>query len=348
MKIRQFIASLRIRCAPVPGLLLLGRYLLSPAFLLFCSSLFLCNSTLADVQDALGYAFTLALFLTLAAAWELQILGDPHSPPVWPTHLLLLTVLTLFFAQTLSLPVETTLPVVESTPLGWLGNVITQVFYALRDAIPEWITRFFINWRYSLLILLFFCAMCFRNRLFRICAFNGIILLPWIFSLLNGFSLTLTIGGLLLFLACSQLLSATPIPALQAGALKLQPLAAHDPDFVVDALRILELLKTGAPYPTSEVEAAIPHSEAQVERMIHLGLLELHVTREGRELQLAQTLANDSPLIALARIPRTIFLFAIVCIWVALPVDLIPDAIPFIGSLDDITLSILALKSIRE
>lgn len=348
MTIRESIAHMRLQLTASPRLLFLGRLLLSPVFLLFCSALFLCNSALLNVQEALGYAFALALFLVLAAAWELQILGDPHSPPVWPTHLLLLTVLTVFFAQTLSLPEETALPVAETTAFSWLGDVVTQGLYTLRDAIPEWITQFFINWRYSLLIFLFFCAMCFRNRIFRICVFNGILLVPWIFTLLDGFSLSLTLGGLLLFLACSRLLRATPIPVLQAAALKLQPLAEHDPDFVVDALRILELLKTNKPHLLSEVEATIPHTKASIERMIHLGLLELHVTCKGENLQPARELTNASPLIALARIPRIIFLFVIVCIWVALPVDLIPDAIPFIGSLDDITLSILALKSLRE
>lgn len=347
MTVRQVIASLRLRVAST-RLLLLGRLLLTPSVLLFGSALCLCNAALPEVQDALGYAFTLALFLTLAAAWELQILGDPHNPSVWPAHLLLLTVLTLFFAQTLSLPAQTTLPIAEPASLGWLGDAVTHLLYSLRDAIPERITRFFINWRYSLLIFLFFCAMCIRNRLFRICVFNSILLVPWALTLLDGFSPALTLGGILLFLACSRLLRAAPIPALQAGARNLRPLAAHDPDFVVDALRILELLKTGAPHSVSEIEAAIPHAEAQVDRMIRLGLLELHVTREGKVLQLARTLANPSPLIALSRIPRTVFLFVIVAIWVALPADLIPDAIPFIGSLDDITLSILALKSLRE
>lgn len=346
MTFRNCIASLRL--FSLSRLRFLRQLLLAPVFLLFCSALFLCSAALPDMQDAVGYAFTLAFFLTLAAAWELQILGDPHAPTVWPAHLLLLTVLTLFFTQTLSLPAQPTLPIAEAVPLGWLGDAVTRILSALRDAIPEWIIRFFVNWRYSLLTFLFFCAMCIRNRLFRICVFNAMILVPWALTLPERFSPGLTVGGLFLFLACSRLLRATPIPALQAGARKLQPLAAHDPDFVVDALRIMELLKNGSPHPASEVEAAIPRAEAQVDRMIHLGLLELHVTREGKVLQLARTLINTSPLIALSRIPRIIFLFAIVCIWVALPVDLIPDAIPFIGSLDDITLSILALKSLRE
>lgn len=348
MTIRDCLARVRLQAASFPRLLAGGRLLLTPAVLLFCSALFLSSAALPAVQDALGYAFALALFLTLAAAWELQILGDPHSPPVWPIHLLLLTVLTLFFAQTLSLPAETALPVAEETPLGWLGDVITQGLYTLRNAIPDWITRFFINWRYSLLIFLFFCAMCFRNRIFRIGVFNCMLFIPWIATLLDGFSLSLAVGGLLLLLACSRLLRATPIPALQAAALKLQPLAAHDPEFVVDALRILDALKNGNPQLAPELRALLPRTDETVERMIHLGLLELHVTCKGENLQLARTLANASPLIALARIPRVIFLFVIVCIWVALPVDLIPDAIPFIGSLDDITLSMLALKAVRE
>lgn len=348
MTLRESITALRLPPAVRSRLRSSGRLLLSPSVLLFGSALCLCNAALPNLQDALGYAFTLALFLTLAAAWELQILGNPHNPSVWPAHLLLLTVLTLFFARTLSHPVPTALPGAEPVSLGWLGDAVMSVLYSLRDAVPEQITRFFINWRYSLLTFLFFCAMCIRNRLFRIGVFNAIILLPWLFTLPERFSPALTLGGILLFLACSRLLRAAPIPALQAGARNLRPLAAHDPDFVVDALRILEMLKNGAPHPVPEIDAAIPHAEAQVDRMIRLGLLELHVTREGKVLQLARTLVNPSPLIALARIPRLIFLLVIVAVWVALPVDLIPDAIPFIGSLDDITLSVLALKSLRE
>lgn len=348
MTLQEAYAAIRLRLQASGLCRYLWRILREPVVLLFGAALFLCGPALSAVQAELGYAFAVAIFLTLAATWELQILGDPHNPTVWPAHLLLLFVLTLFFTQTLSLPAQSPLPVAETTSFGWLGDAITQLLSALRDAIPDWITRFFVNWRFSLLLLLFFCAMCIRHRRFRICLFRGMLLFPWISTLLDTFSLGLLLGGVLLILACERLLATTPNPALQAGALKLQPLAAHDPDFVVDALRILDLLKTDTRHPVSEIEAVLPHSEPQIDRMIHLGLLEMEITRDGKLLRFDRTLTNPSPLILLARIPRTIFLLIIVCIWVALPIDLIPDAIPFIGSLDDLTLSMLALHALRE
>lgn len=336
----------KVRAIPFFGVLISGLGSALPVLILCVLSL--APGAGGFASDALGYAFTLALLMTTAMAWELRILGDPHNPIQWPKHLLLLVALTLFFAQTLSLPTPTELPVYQPTPFGWFGDATVQALHNLVSLIPDCVIRFFHNWRIAGVLFLFFCVMCVRQLSFRLCALGTILLAPWCMTLIDAFTPGLFFGGLLLIVALWQLIQPTPILALQSGAIKLQPVAPHDPEFVVSAIRILDLVKDGAAHPTSEVEAIHPQAEALIERMIHLGLLEMHQTQEGKNLQLAKTLLRTSPLAVFSRIPRALFLLTIVCIWVALPIDLIPDSIPFVGSLDDITLSILALKSLRE
>lgn len=320
----------------------------SPLPFLLAAFFLFSGPAVLPVQDTLGYAFTLALFLTLSAAWELRILGDPHRPDVWPAHLLLLATLTVFFARTLTLADTPELPVYQPTALGWLGDALTQSVYALRETVPECIVRFFANWRLTLTLFLFFCAMCIRHLFFRLCTLGGILLFPWIFTLTDTFATDLLFGGIALLAGVKNLLSRPSLPALQTAALKLRPLAVHDPDFVCSALRILDLVRDGAAHPVPEVAAIHPEPEQVLDRMIRLGLLELQMTVRGKDITLAKALRRASPLALLSRLPRALFLLTIVCIWVALPIDLIPDALPFVGSLDDITLSILALHSLRE
>lgn len=322
--------------------------LLSPLLFFILSTFSLAPGAFYFASDALGYAVILALLMTTAMAWELRVLGDPHNPVQWPKHLLLFITLTLFFAQTLTLPTPTELPVYQPTPFGWFGDAAVQLLHELVKLIPDGIIRFFLNWRISIALFLFFCAMCVRQLPFRLCALGAILVIPWVLTLLDSLTPGLFFGGLFLFGALVRLFQPTPVLALQSGAIKLQPLAPHDPAFVVSAIRILDLVKDGRAHPYSEIEAIHPQAEAQVDRMIHLGLLEMQQTHEGKHVQFAKTLLHTSPLALFSRLPRAIFLLTIVCIWVALPVDLIPDSIPFIGSLDDITLSILALKSLRE
>lgn len=324
------------------------RLFLSPLLFLFLSTLLLAEPALTLFSDALGYAFTLALFLTAAMAWELRILGDPHHPAQWPKHLFLLLTLTLFFAQTLSVPETTDLPVSQPSSFGWIGDLIVQEFYALLNLIPDGIVRFFSNWRISTVLFLFFCAMCVRHQLFRLSAFGCILFIPWILTLTDGFIPGLFSGGILLFIGLARLFNPIPILALQSGAIKLQPLAQEDPEFVCSALRILCHVRDGKSHPLSEITAAHPQAAQEIMRIIKLGLLEMRVTVQGEEVILANTLNRVSPLAVFSRIPRAIFLLLIVGFWVILPIDLIPDPLPFIGTFDDITLSILAFYSLRE
>ena len=49
-----------------------------------------------------------------------------------------------------------------------------------------------------------------------------------------------------------------------------------------------------------------------------------------------------------AEVPRLLFALCFALLWIISPVDLIPDAIPFVGTLDDAAVAILAALSFRR
>ena len=57
---------------------------------------------------------------------------------------------------------------------------------------------------------------------------------------------------------------------------------------------------------------------------------------------------GDNPLAAVATLPRIVFVCAFALLWVMMPFDLIPDALPFVGVLDDISVTALSIMVARQ
>ncbi len=86
------------------------------------------------------------------------------------------------------------------------------------------------------------------------------------------------------------------------------------------------------------------------------GLLEISYARGIAEIRpTAALLHPHNPLLALALVPRCVVVGVIALVWWLTPIDLIPDAIPVVGSLDDFVIVSLggggvlqALKSLKN
>ena len=75
-------------------------------------------------------------------------------------------------------------------------------------------------------------------------------------------------------------------------------------------------------------------------------LIELRGNRGGTFLTPCPELGVENTLLrGVAEVPRLLFALFFALLWIVSPVDLIPDAIPFFGTLDDAAVAILAALS---
>jgi len=300
--------------------------------------------------ESLGYAALLAALMGMASAWELRLLGDPHDPAEWPGQAAFVLALTCLFSHTLGVQ-EALLPVYEPSSFGWLGDVAAHGVRRTLDLLPDAVLSFFANWRIGLSVLLFLCAMCVRAPRFRSAALAVLVAAPLAVTLAQGGSPRLVCGaGLFVAGLAFQLRPAGRLHAFQAGCRQLAPLVPVEPAFVCAALQVLWRLRCGAPVPFQTIEASGPDAKAMedaVRRMVALGLVETRETAAARTVRLATSLRRPSPLAALARFPRAVFLLLIALVWAMLPIDLIPDGLPFFGLLDDLAVSMLALRAFK-
>ena len=80
-------------------------------------------------------------------------------------------------------------------------------------------------------------------------------------------------------------------------------------------------------------------TDVQVKRMMALlELLEAIASHDRNDLQMRRPLL----LTQLAVFPRVVLALTAATVWVLLPVDLIPDSLPFLGMLDDVTVAIFS------
>ena len=72
------------------------------------------------------------------------------------------------------------------------------------------------------------------------------------------------------------------------------------------------------------------------------GLLTVHLSSDGLFLAPARSLSTyDSLLSEVSLWPRSILLGALAVFWWLMPLDIIPDAMPVVGTIDDILLLVL-------
>ncbi|MEG1479460.1 MAG: YkvA family protein [Kiritimatiellia bacterium] len=299
-----------------------------------------------------GYPLFLAYLMTAALAWELLVLGDPHRPREWPILAMLYATLTFFLMRVMSFPQEL-LPIYTPSTFGWVGDVAAHFTRSLIDFLPESFVAFFANWRMTLSIVLLLCAMSFKSKIVRASAFILIPLIPFISTVWHESHPTSLLFGTF-FLAVGVLFHfhrTQPIRILQAALHRLAPIAEREPAFAHEALRVVALLADGNRHPQTfigqHLNAGMTLSSS-LSRMIALDLIETHEAAERQTVILSPSLRTTTAWALFSKLPRILFLFMIALVWMILPIDLIPDALPFMGALDDTAIAILAFRSLRS
>ncbi len=304
----------------------------------------------------------LFLALTIAAAflWETPIFGKPaganlllQSFSIAPFALLV----TRLCASDGKSSAELALPKFTGF-WHWMESLSVSAL----SYIPAWIREIFANWQITLLFLLVLGVLCLRRIQLRAGAIGVILLLLFAVQLNRGTDLKFFLFATLFFIAAlSFMFSRYDRISYYENILKRlhrsQTLGAEELRAVLLVMEQLERKKRlsdgnfrqivkdcyTADRPYNETELNLISGEV-AKRMIHNhNLVSLRNDGEGIFLFPDPLLFYDDNLLrSVATIPRIVFVGLFALLWVLMPVDLIPDALPLVGTLDDIAVMILS------
>ena len=271
---------------------------------------------------------------------------------------------TLFFARTAgraSAPPRTVpASFFEATFAKFRG-----ILEHLLQIIPDWLSSPFANWRLTLLVLAVLAILACRRQMLK----SGTLLL-----LLGGLAAATAtgdagrhfLGGLALFAIglgfqfhrgdrslfyagfVRRILGSASLSEASAAVL-LRAAVLLDETGVLTERQLRRLVDDEyTPLGLSPEERAAVAADLAGRMLYEYRLVQLRQDPGEAVLVPAAGATGDPLLLSMVRAPRMIFAAAVAVIWALLPVDLIPDAIPLVGALDDVVVALLAARIWRD
>lgn len=335
------------------------------AFLLSGSLLCLIYDSYFIADEEFKYCqgtVVLLMALTIAAAflWETPIFGKPAGANLLLQAFSILP-FGLLMARLCAADGKSSQELTAPNLAGFwepMGNALTKTL----EIIPEWIRDLVSNWQITLLFLLVLGILCLRSIQLRTGAIGLVLLLLFAHQFTRGGNLmNLTVSALLLMTALSFMFSRYDKVSYYENILKRlrrsKTLGAEELRAVLLVMEQLERKKrlsdgnfrqivkdcymVNGAYTENELNMI---SGELAKRMIHNhDLVSLRNDSEGIFLFPDPLLFQDDNLLSsIAVVPRIAFVSVFAILWVIMPVDLIPDALPLVGTLDDIAVMILS------
>ena len=305
----------------------------------------------------------LLLALTIAASflWETPIFGKPAG-----ANLLLqafgIAPFSLLLARLCAADGKSSRELAAPDFTGFWGSMSGALSQAL-NIVPAWIRELFSNWPVLVLFLLVLGILCLRRIELRTGAIVLVLTVLFAQQIDRGNVAWLTGAALLLAAALSFMFSRYDQASYFENVTKrLRRSGTLTPEELRSILRVMEQLSRkkrlsdgnfrqivkdayAADRQYSENELDLISGEL-AKRMIHThDLVWLRNDTEGIFLYPdPQLFRDDNLLAAVAILPRVVFVSLFGLLWVIMPIDLIPDGVPLVGTLDDI--AVMALSGI--
>lgn len=298
---------------------------------------------------------TLFLAFILAAAfnWELYLFGKPSGANLILQFLLILP-LALFLARILS----SASPLPE--PAGFVAEFLSKIKNSLKtnasSLLPPWLLDLFVNWKISLLTVLFLFVLSLKHLRLKLAGILILLAIPLFTTLTLKPELPFLVGSLLLLIGISlqfcrydkiiyyeNVIKAVTAPGdidatlLQVLLLAMKKLFQRSEK--LSEFHLLQIIKDayGSHHPFTDEEFKLMAAEISKKMVYTYDLVHIQGTSAGFYMLPNPVLFYyDNLLGGIAVFPRLVLSLAVAVIWVLLPIDLIPDAIPFFGTLDDI------------
>ena len=306
--------------------------------------------------------FFLALVIVASFAWEDSLLGPPRGANLL-LHFTLLIPFTLFLTRIFS---ASPARAFDSSLFGLFREQAVELgsFVGINRLMPQFLRDLFASPLLPLAVLAVLAGCCFRRPALRF---------GFLFLVLAGGTLlgmrtpegnalccllaTATLAGALLLqsnpagqaIACGKMLRELESePDRAAYRAKLRIAAETLRRGALDADTAMRLAREEYPGESmSELRAQVAQLTGDLVSLHRL--LELRGYRGGTILTPCPELGSENSLLrGVAAVPRLLFALLFALLWIVSPVDLIPDTIPFLGTLDDATIAVLAALSVSR
>ena len=302
-----------------------------------------------------------AFVLIAALNWEMLLFGRASGGNLL-LQLMQLPPLTLLLAR---------LTAFQSEPPG-AGSIKEKVFQFLRSLdqesfnfvgrMPAWLNDLFTNWRISLCFMLILFFLSFRNLQLKLGLLISVLVILFgsavnadgpTFWLLGG-TLLLIAGYVLQFCrydrviffenAVRRIVRSGPCDS-KLSSFMLAAVTSFYETGKVSRPQLMEMIQSvyADQYPLQGNDLQLIAGEAVRKMVYQYGLVEVHTSSDGEFLAPNPQLFRYDNLLGMAAVaPRLLMTAVFGILWIMLPIDLIPDAVPLFGVLDDAAVAMIS------
>ncbi len=337
-------------------------------FLYLASFLVLAHDPFFHQHGAFVYKqglVTLLLAAVIAASfnWEMCLFGKPVGANLL-LHVIQLCPLSLFMAR---ITAKASVPPEPNSLLGQvmklLKDSVKEIFFTdFVEKIPIWVTDLITNWWICILLVLVLVFLSFRNLPLKVAAvICTLLFVPFASVIEKGASGCLLLGMILLgggmamqFCRYDKILyfenilhrlqASTSLDSMLAAVI-LRTMTDLQNQTRMSEKNLLSLVRAEYDPDGKMTPADLQLIAGEVlHRMVYeYDLVVVRGDAEGLFLKPnALLFCSDSLLTHLAVFPRVLLALVVAAIWLILPIDLLPDPIPYLGMLDDMTVAIFS------
>ena len=299
-----------------------------------------------------------AFVVTASLNWEMLLFGRASGANMF-LQILQIPPLTLLLARLTAFPSTPSRQPLIKKLFQFLQETDRELFN-LTSMVPDWLSDLFSNWRISLCFMLVLFILSFRNIRLKLALLISVLVI--LLGSASG-SLSLWLIGGTVLLACGysfQFCRYDRVIFFENAVRRIARSGTCDSMLTSVMLSVLTVFyetgKVSRPRLLQLVQSvyagdrALNSSELQliageiVRKMVYqYDLAEVIFSGDGEFLAPNPRLFSyDNLLGMIAVAPRIVLTLIFGILWIFLPVDLIPDGVPFLGVLDDTAVALIS------
>ncbi len=311
-----------------------------------------------------GMVSLLLGFIIIAALnWEFLIFGKPAGANLF-LQLMQLFPFSLLCARLLAKPSQ---PPVPADLLGSIREFLETSRSFLFSWVPDWIQDIFANWQISLLLVFILLIFCLRPLKLKIGALAFLFFYVIASNVENRPSMNLFLGIILLAVGWwLQFCLYSKVIFFENMVRKLRSSSKCGEIFARTVCRIMSYLYENQRISEETISQIVQTEYSHLQNysgqdlkiisgeitrkmLFEYKLAELRCDSDGLFLYANPALSHYDGLLSwISVVPRVVLIFAIAVLWLVSPIDIIPDAIPIVGILDDVTVSLISALAIKN